>query len=134
MRTVAAAENWLLVSHDVNTMTAAFKARIGAGTPVPGLLLVPQTLSVGDAIAELELICRATEPFDWAGLVRAPHSACLPHRARRRPRASPRAGPKGRARGEHGAEPAIWGRPRARSDPRVGAPKPSAKPKPTSSG
>lgn len=64
---VAAVENRLLVSHDVNTMTAAFRARTAAGATVPGLLLVPQQLPIGDAIAELELICRVTEPDDWAG-------------------------------------------------------------------
>lgn len=64
---VAAAENRLLVSHDVSTMTAAFNARVTAGAAVPGLLLVPQKLGVGDTIVDLELICRATEHDDWAG-------------------------------------------------------------------
>ena len=36
----AARENWIVVSHDVNTMREATAARLAAGLPMNGLLLV----------------------------------------------------------------------------------------------
>ena len=50
-------------------MTAAFKLRVAAGDAVPGLLLVPQRVPVGDVVAELELVCLASEVPDWAGRI-----------------------------------------------------------------
>jgi hypothetical protein len=49
----AAEENRLLVSHDLRTMTAAFKLGVAAGDAVPGLLLVAQRAPVGEVVAEL---------------------------------------------------------------------------------
>lgn len=66
---VAAAEGRVVVSHDVATMTAAHKARFDRGEPVPGLLLVPQSLPIGRAVDELELICVASDQLDWEGVV-----------------------------------------------------------------
>lgn len=63
---IAARENRLLVSHDVNTMTSAFRGLSASGESSCGLLLVPQSLSIGQAIDELELICVATENEQWA--------------------------------------------------------------------
>jgi hypothetical protein len=57
----------LLVSHDVNTMTAAFRRVLSAGGTSCGLLLVPQDLPIGRAIDDLELICTATSIEDWLG-------------------------------------------------------------------
>jgi predicted nuclease of predicted toxin-antitoxin system len=39
---LAAERGWVIVSHDVNTMTAHAKARVAAGQPMAGLLLAPQ--------------------------------------------------------------------------------------------
>lgn len=60
-------EERLLVSHDVNTMTAAFRRRVGRGKGTAGLLLVPQSLPIGRAIVDLELIALATSAEDWRG-------------------------------------------------------------------
>ncbi|MBI3206969.1 MAG: DUF5615 family PIN-like protein [Myxococcales bacterium] len=65
----AAAEGRLLVSHDVATMTAAHKARLDRGDPVPGLLLIPQSLPVGRAVEDLELVSIASDQRDWDGIV-----------------------------------------------------------------
>ena len=62
---IAAADRRLVVSHDVNTMTAAFQARLDQGKPVFALLLIPQRLAIGVAIADLELICMTTDETDW---------------------------------------------------------------------
>ena len=66
----AAAENErLLVSHDVNTMSATFSQLLAAGETSYGLLLVPQSLEIGRAIEDLELVCRVTANEDWVGTI-----------------------------------------------------------------
>lgn len=65
----AAIEERLLVSHDINTMSAIFKRLRDAGETSFGLLLVPQSLPIGQAIEELELVCQATENQDWIGVM-----------------------------------------------------------------
>lgn len=61
----AAREGLLVVSHDVNTMTATAYARIAAGEVIAGLLLVPQVLPVSTAIDDLVLIWIASEMEEW---------------------------------------------------------------------
>ena len=65
----AAAEQRLLVSHDVNTMSAALGQLLAAGETSYGLLLVPQSLEIGRVIEDLELVCRATENEEWVGIM-----------------------------------------------------------------
>ncbi len=63
----AASEQLTVVSHDVNTMSAAAYARIAMGQLMTGLLLVPQNASVADSIESLVLIwavCEADELVD----------------------------------------------------------------------
>jgi hypothetical protein len=60
-------EGRLLVSSDCNTMIGHFYAFVATGTPCPGLIIVPQDLSDGDAIEELLMIwaaARADELFN----------------------------------------------------------------------
>jgi hypothetical protein len=65
-----AAEHGLMVlSHDVNTMSAAAVARLHAGQPLSGLLLVPQLSPLGKVIDDLVLIWESSTPEDWAGVV-----------------------------------------------------------------
>ncbi|MEM7111440.1 MAG: DUF5615 family PIN-like protein [Chloroflexota bacterium] len=52
----ASLENRVLLSHDVNTMTAHFKAHLANGFSSPGVLFVSQSLPVGFVIDELVLI------------------------------------------------------------------------------
>ena len=65
----AARERRLVVSHDVHTMSAAFRQRINAGLETYGLLLVPRSLPIGRVIEDLELVSLATEPEDWVGVL-----------------------------------------------------------------
>lgn len=58
----AAADKRLLVSHDVNTMSAAYGELLASGETCYGLLLVPQ----GE---DLELVCSATENEEWLGII-----------------------------------------------------------------
>jgi hypothetical protein len=61
----AAAESWVVVSHDVNTMTAAGYARIVGGQPMAGLLLAHQTAPMRPIIDELVMIWATSEADEW---------------------------------------------------------------------
>src|SRR5882724_6272414 len=52
----AAVEGLIVVSHDVNTMTAAAFARLAAGEPMDGLFLVHQRSPLAPIIESLILI------------------------------------------------------------------------------
>ncbi len=61
-----AAENQrVLVSHDVGTMPAHFRAFLGAGDHSAGVFLIPQSLDIGTAIEELLLLWLASEASEW---------------------------------------------------------------------
>lgn len=62
---LAAERHRLLVSHDVGTMPAHFRAFKNAGKHSAGVLLVPQSLDVGAAIDQLLLIWLASEASEW---------------------------------------------------------------------
>ena len=52
----AAAEDRVLLTHDVHTMTAFAAERLANGEPMPGLVILPQTQAIGpvlDALKEL---------------------------------------------------------------------------------
>lgn len=62
---VAAAEQRVLVSHDVGTMPGHFRAFRDAGRISSGVFLIPQSLDVGTAIEELLLVWLASEASEW---------------------------------------------------------------------
>jgi hypothetical protein len=66
----AAAESWIVVSHDVNTMSAAANARLASGQPMAGLLLVHQLAPMAAVIDNLVLIWAASEAEEWINQVR----------------------------------------------------------------
>ncbi len=55
----AAAENRIIVSHEVTTMSAAAHDRLAAGQPISGLLLIHQLAPLASAIDNLVLIWTA---------------------------------------------------------------------------
>lgn len=61
----AARDGLIVVSHDVNTMTAEAYARIRAGTGMAGLLIVDQTKEVAIMIESLIMIWSASEAEEW---------------------------------------------------------------------
>jgi hypothetical protein len=65
----AAAHGLILVSHDVNTMTAAAYERIAAGLPVAGLVMARQSDPVGAVIDDLVLIWSSSESDEWKDVV-----------------------------------------------------------------
>jgi Domain of unknown function (DUF5615) len=62
---LAAERQRVLVSHDVGTMPAHFRAFRNAGIHSPGVFLLPQSLDVGAAIDDLLLIWLASEASEW---------------------------------------------------------------------
>lgn len=52
----AANENRVIITHDVNTFVDAANERLRRGEKMFGLITVPQTMPIGDAIIELEII------------------------------------------------------------------------------
>jgi hypothetical protein len=65
----AARGNWLIVSHDVNSLTAAAFDRMAAGHMMNGLLLAHQDDPVSSTIDNLILIWSASEAEEWANQV-----------------------------------------------------------------
>ncbi len=63
----AARENWIVVSHDVNTMREAAFIRMAAGLSMSGLLLAHQRTPVSLLIEGLLMIWAASEAEEWAG-------------------------------------------------------------------
>lgn len=61
---MAAREERVLVTHDRKTMPRYFSEFIKTETS-PGLIVIPQYLSVASAVEELLLIWSATEAEDW---------------------------------------------------------------------
>jgi hypothetical protein len=66
----AAGRQRIVLSHDVNTMSAAAAQRIATGLGMSGLFLAPQTCPVRTVIEELFLIWAATEAEEWQNQVR----------------------------------------------------------------
>ena len=62
---LAAGQQRVLVSHDVGTMPAHFRAFMNEGKHSAGVFLVSQSLDVGKAIEDLLLVWLASEASDW---------------------------------------------------------------------
>lgn len=66
----AAQHNYIVLTHDVNTMRGYFYERVNANLPVPGLFLVHGLKPVGEVIDSLELILLASQEEEWQGKIR----------------------------------------------------------------
>ena len=64
-----AAEGRILVTHDSRTVPNYTNQRIDAGLLMPGVFIVPRSLSVGQAIEDLLLLCECSSTAEWEGLV-----------------------------------------------------------------
>jgi hypothetical protein len=65
----AAEQNRILVTHDLKTVPRHAYARVEAGDPMPGVIAVPDTLSLGQVIEELVTIIECSEQHEWKNLV-----------------------------------------------------------------
>jgi hypothetical protein len=66
----AAAENRIVLSHDVRTMETHALARLNSGQLMPGLLLIHQHFPIGLAIDEVVLIAECSRDDEWNGIIR----------------------------------------------------------------
>ncbi|MCS7190953.1 MAG: DUF5615 family PIN-like protein [Fimbriimonadales bacterium] len=65
----AASEERVLLTHDWRTLPHDAMARVQHGEPMPGVIVVPREMPIGQAIAELELIVVASLPHELEGRV-----------------------------------------------------------------
>jgi hypothetical protein len=65
----AAAEHRIFVTHDSRTVPRYAHQRVAQGHPMPGVFVVPQSLSVGRAIEDITLLCECASPEECEGLV-----------------------------------------------------------------
>ena len=66
----AAAENRVVITHDADTMPDYAYQRLQAGLPMPGMVVVPDVMPIGQAIERLALLIGGSFDDEWAGLVR----------------------------------------------------------------
>ncbi len=64
----AADEGRVLITRDIKTPGFAGE-RLDAGLPMPGVLVLPPTVSMSAAIDEVSLIAAVTDAEEWAGRV-----------------------------------------------------------------
>ena len=63
----AADQDYLILTHDVNTLRGFFYDRVRADLPVPGVFLVPKQIAIGRIVDDLEVIILASESSEWNG-------------------------------------------------------------------
>ncbi len=57
----AAEQNWIVLTHDINTIPKYAYERIAAGQFMPGVIVVPDELPIGKAIDELLAIVECSD-------------------------------------------------------------------------
>jgi hypothetical protein len=65
----AAREGRQVFSRDRNTMTAEAWDRVARALPMPGLFIIPEEMTIGQAVRELEILGMVSEPAEWEGQV-----------------------------------------------------------------
>jgi predicted nuclease of predicted toxin-antitoxin system len=60
----AAKEDRVIVTHDVNTVTKYANEPLKRGLPMPGVVIVPEQLEIGRAIADLEIFIECSSAAD----------------------------------------------------------------------
>jgi hypothetical protein len=66
----ASKEGRLIVTHDQRTMPGHVANRIIGGESVAGVVIVPQDLSIGRAIDDLEIIVICSNADEWINIIR----------------------------------------------------------------
>jgi hypothetical protein len=65
----AAADDRILLTHDVNTIPGFAYNRVRAGLGMPGVFLVDLKMAIGSAIDELVVVIGCSAPEEWRDLV-----------------------------------------------------------------
>ena len=66
----AAQEDRILLTHDAKTIPGYLYERVRAGLPVPGVIEVKESVSIGQILNELEVLMGAGMPQDFENIVR----------------------------------------------------------------
>jgi hypothetical protein len=66
----AAAQNRILLTHDVSTITAHAYRRVMKGDRMPGVFEVNHRVPVRTAVADILLLSECSNPGEWEGQVR----------------------------------------------------------------
>ena len=61
--------NRVVLTHDVNTMTKHAYARLDAGQPLSGIVIIPKELSIGSAIEDLSVLLTCCHPEEFLNRV-----------------------------------------------------------------
>jgi predicted nuclease of predicted toxin-antitoxin system len=61
----AAQEGRILLTQDVETMVGFANERLAGGQPMPGVIVVRESLPVGQVVEDLLIILNASEMSDW---------------------------------------------------------------------
>ena len=65
-----AAEQRVLLTHDVTTMRQHAETRVAGGLPMPGVFEVSQFFPIGQAIEEILLLAQCSLEGEWEGQIR----------------------------------------------------------------
>jgi predicted nuclease of predicted toxin-antitoxin system len=65
----AAENSCVLLTHDINTIPKYAYERVVAGQPMAGVIIVPENLSIGEAIEELLTIIECSEQREFENQV-----------------------------------------------------------------
>ncbi len=65
----AAAYGRIVLTHDITTMAGFAYARVAAGSAMPGVVEVPRSMPIGQAINDLLLLVGCSVPGEWEGQV-----------------------------------------------------------------
>ena len=65
----AARKDRILLTHDVSTVTEFAYDRVRGSLPMPGVIEVPKSLSIGAAARDLALFAEASNDGEWNGQV-----------------------------------------------------------------
>lgn len=65
----AASEERVLLTHDWRTLPYDAMARVQQGERMPGVIVVPREMPIGQAVSELELVVSASLPNELEGRV-----------------------------------------------------------------
>ncbi len=66
----AAEQNRVLVTHDLKTIPKFVYERVAAKLPTSGVIAIPDSMPIGQAIEELAILIACSEPNEFADIMR----------------------------------------------------------------
>ena len=59
----------MILSRDISSMTAAAMRRVERGDAMPGLVVIPHRMGIGQAVEELIFLAMESMPNEWMGQI-----------------------------------------------------------------